>query len=137
MKYSAVIDTNVLVSALLSPKNDSATVQVIEKVLKREITILYSDEILNEYTDVLNRKKFNFYKATVDYLIDAIKTFGILKNPSDAEIILPDIKDVPFYKIILEDEESYLVTGNIKHFPKSSRIITAREMINLIENLQS
>jgi len=135
VKYSAVIDTNVLVSALLSPKNDSATVQVIEKVLKREITILYSDEILNEYTDVLNRKKFNFSKATVDYLIDAIKTFGILKNPSDAEIILPDIKDVPFYKIILEDEESYLVTGNIKHFPKSSRIITAREMINLIENL--
>jgi len=137
VKYSAVIDTNVLVSALLSPKNDSATVQVIEKVLKREITILYSDEILNEYTDVLNRKKFNFSKATVDYLIDAIKTFGILKNPSDAEIILPDIKDVPFYKIILEYEESYLVTGNIKHFPKSSRIITAREMINLIENLQS
>lgn len=135
MKYSAVIDTNVLVSALLSPKNDSATVQVIEKVLKREITILYSDEILNEYTDVLNRKKFNFSKATVDYLIDAIKTFGILKNPSDSEIILPDMKDVPFYKIILEDEESYLVTGNIKHFPKSSRIITAREMINLIENL--
>ena len=135
MKYSAVIDTNVLVSALLSPKNDSATVQVIEKVLKREITILYSDEILNEYTDVLNRKKFNFSKATVDYLIDAIKTFGILKNPSDSEIILPDMKDVPFYKIIVEDEESYLVTGNIKHFPKSSRIITAREMINLIENL--
>lgn len=137
MKYSAVIDTNVLVSALLSPKNDSATVQVIEKVLKREITILYSDEILNEYTDVLNRKKFNFSKDAIDYLIDAIKTFGILKNPSDAEIILPDIKDVPFYKIILEYEESYLVTGNIKHFPKSSRIITAREMINLIENLQS
>lgn len=135
MKYSAVIDTNVLVSALLSPKNDSATVQVIEKVLKREITIFYSDEILNEYTDVLNRKKFNFSKATVDYLIDAIKTFGILKNPSDSEIILPDMKDVPFYKIIVEDEESYLVTGNIKHFPKSSRIITAREMINLIENL--
>ena len=134
MKYFAVIDTNVLVSAFLSPKNDSATVQVIEKVLKREITILYSDEILNEYTDVLNRKKFNFSKSTVDYLIDAIKTFGILKNPSDAEIILPDIKDVPFYKIILEYEEGYLVTGNIKHFPKSSRIITAREMINLIEN---
>jgi len=137
VKYSAVIDTNVLVSALLSPKNDSATVQVIEKVLKREITILYSDEILNEYTDVLNRKKFNFSKDAIDYLIDAIKTFGILKNPSDAEIILPDIKDVPFYKIILEDEDNYLVTGNIKHFPKSSRIITAREMINLIENLQS
>ena len=136
MKYFAVIDTNVLVSALLSPKNDSATVQVIEKVLKREITPLYSDEILSEYTNVLHRKKFNFSKNAVDYLVEAIKTFGILKNPSDNEIILPDMKDLPFYKIILEDEYSYLITGNIKHFPKSSRVITAREMINLIENLK-
>lgn len=126
MKYFAVIDTNVLVSALLSPKNDSATVQVIEKVLKREIIPLYSDEILSEYTNVLNRKKFNFSKDAVDYLVEAIKTFGILKNPSDNEI----------YKIILEDEYNYLITGNIKHFPKSSRVITAREMINLIENLK-
>ena len=136
MKYFAVIDTNVLVSALLSPKNDSATVQVIEKVLKREITPIYSDEILSEYTNVLNRKKFNFSKNAVDYLVEAIKTFGILKNPSDNEIILPDMKDVPFYKIILEDEKSYLITGNLKHFPKSSRVITAREMITLIENLK-
>ena len=136
MKYFAVIDTNVLVSALLSPKNDSATVQVIEKVLKREITPLYSDEILSEYTNVLNRKKFNFSKNAVDYLVEAIKTFGILKNPSDNEIILPDMKDVPFYKIILEDEKSYLITGNLKHFPKSSRVVTAREMITLIENLK-
>lgn len=126
MKYFAVIDTNVLVSALLSPKNDSATVQVIEKVLKREIIPLYSDEILSEYTNVLHRKKFNFSKDAVDYLVEAIKTFGILKNPSDNEI----------YKIILEDEYNYLITGNIKHFPKSSRVITAREMINLIENLK-
>ena len=136
MKYFAVIDTNVLVSALLSQKNDSATVQVIEKVLKREITPLYSDEILSEYTNVLNRKKFNFSKDAVDCLVEAIKTFGILKNPSDNEIILPDMKDVPFYKIILEDEKSYLITGNLKHFPKSSRVITAREMITLIENLK-
>ena len=64
MKYFAVIDTNVLVSALLSSKNDSATVQVIEKVLKKEITPFYSDEILSEYTTVLNRKKFNFSKKS-------------------------------------------------------------------------
>ena len=61
MKYFAVIDTNVLVSALLSSKNDSATVQVIEKVLKKEITPFYSEEILIEYTDVLNRKKFRMF----------------------------------------------------------------------------
>ena len=128
-----MIDTNILVSALLSPKNDSVTVQVMEKVLQKKIIPLYSEEIFAEYENVLHRPKFKFSPDVVNYLLSAIKNFGILKNPAETEIILPDMKDLPFYKIILDNEESYLVTGNIKHFPQNSRIITAREMINLIE----
>lgn len=134
MKIFAVIDTNILVSALLSPKNDSATVQVIEKVLNKKIIPVYSEEIFSEYQNVLHRKKFNFSAEVVDYMLEAIKTFGIMKNPAETEIILPDMKDLPFYKIILENPEFYLVTGNIKHFPKTEKIITSREMINLLEN---
>lgn len=134
MKIFAVIDTNILVSALLSPKNDSATVQVMENVLKKKIIPVYSEEIFAEYQNVLHRKKFNFSAEIVDYLLDAIKSFGILVNPAETEIILPDMKDVPFYKIILENADYYLVTGNIKHFPKIDRVIKAREMINLLEN---
>ncbi len=134
MKIFAVIDTNILVSALLSPKNDSATVQVIENVLQKKIIPVYSEEIFAEYQNVLHRKKFNFSAEIVDYMLEAIKTFGILVNPAETEIILPDMKDVPFYKIILENADYYLVTGNIKHFPKIDRVITAREMINLLEN---
>lgn len=133
MKYFAVIDTNILVSALLSPKNDSATVQIIENILKKKIIPVYSEEIFNEYKNVLHRKKFNFSENIVDYMLKAIKTFGILKNPAEYEIILPDVKDVPFYKIIFENADCYLVTGNIKHFPKIDRVISAREMINLLE----
>lgn len=58
MKYYVVIDTNVLVSALISKNENSATVQVLERLLNREIIPLYSREILQEYRDVLNRKKF-------------------------------------------------------------------------------
>lgn len=134
MKIFAVIDTNILVSALLSLKNDSATVQVIENVLQKKIIPVYSEEIFAEYQNVLHRKKFNFSAEIVDYMLEAIKTFGILVNPAETEIILPDMKDVPFYKIILENADYYLVTGNIKHFPKIDRVITAREMINLLEN---
>lgn len=134
MKIFAVIDTNILVSALLSLKNDSATVQVIENVLQKKIIPVYSEEIFTEYQNVLHRKKFNFSAEIVDYMLEAIKTFGILVNPAETEIILPDMKDVPFYKIILENADYYLVTGNIKHFPKIDRVITAREMINLLEN---
>ena len=134
MKIFAVIDTNILVSALLSPKNDSATVQVMENVFQKKIIPVYSEEIFSGYQNVLHRKKFNFSAEIVDYLLDAIKSFGILVNPAETEIILPDMKDVPFYKIILENADYYLVTGNIKHFPKIDRVIKAREMINLLEN---
>ena len=129
-----MIDTNILVSALLSAKNDSATVQFIEKVLQKKIIPVYSEEIFSEYQNVLHRKKFNFSAEVVDYMLEAIKTFGIMKNPAETEIILPDMKDVPFYKIILENPQYYLVTGNLKHFPQNDRIISAREMINLLEN---
>ena len=133
MKYFVVIDTNVLVSALLSSKKDSATVQVMEKVLKKEIIPLYSKEILDEYRNVLHRKKFNFSENVVNYMISAIENFGILKNPREVEITLTDMKDLPFYRIILDNEESYLITGNLKHFPKNNRIISAREFLNLID----
>ena len=134
MKYFVVIDTNVLVSALLSSKKDSATVQIMEKVFKKEIIPLYSKEILDEYKNVLHRRKFNFSENVVNYMISAIENFGILKNPCEVEIILTDMKDLPFYRIILDNEESYLITGNLKHFPKNNRIISAREFLNLIDN---
>ena len=60
MMLYAVIDTNVLVSALLSDKEDTATVLVVKEVIKGNIIPIYSYEIVNEYRNVLNRKKFNF-----------------------------------------------------------------------------
>ncbi len=135
MKYFAIIDTNIVVSALLSNKNDSATVQIMEKVLRQEIIPVYSKEIFAEYVNVLNRPKFHFSKNLVDYMLSAIKNFGILKEPNEKnEIILPDMKDVPFYRLVLESENTYLVTGNIKHFPQGQKILTARQLLDILEN---
>ena len=128
-----VIDTNIVVSALLSSKNDSATVQVMEKVFRQEIKPIYSKEIFAEYTNVLNRPKFHFSKELVEYMLSAIKQFGILKEPKETVMmVLPDMKDVPFYRLVLESEDTYLVTGNIKHFPQESRIMTARQLIDIL-----
>jgi putative PIN family toxin of toxin-antitoxin system len=60
MTCYAVIDTNVLVSALLSSHDDAATVLVVGKLFSGEVIPLFSDEILKEYNDVLRRKKFRF-----------------------------------------------------------------------------
>ncbi len=132
----AVVDTNVLVAALLSSKEDSATVLILNKVLAGEIIPVYSSTILNEYREVLLRPKFNFNSRLINYLISAIEKFGILTEPSPSGITLSDSKDLPFYETVLayQEEHTYLVTGNIRHFPKKPYIVTPREMLNILEN---
>ncbi|MCM1388370.1 MAG: PIN domain-containing protein [Bacillus sp. (in: Bacteria)] len=44
----AVIDTNVLVSALISNHADAATVQLVERLISGEIIPVYSDEIISQ-----------------------------------------------------------------------------------------
>lgn len=51
----------------------------------------------------------------------AVEKYGILVNPLPSGIVLLDIKDLRFYEVVLEKREdgAYLVTGNIKHFPRN------------------
>lgn len=132
----AVIDTNVLISALLSSKDDTATVQVLGKVITGEIIPVYSNVITKEYREVLSRKKFGFSGDLIDYLMSSIEKYGMLIDPSPSGITLPDMKDVPFYEVVLEkrDDNAYLVTGNIRHFPKEPFIVTPRELIDILNN---
>mgnify|MGYP001112046031 CR=1 FL=1 len=132
----AVIDTNVLVSALLSSKDDTATVQVLGKVITGEIIPVYSNVITKEYREVLSRKKFGFSGDLIEYLMSAVEKYGILVDPSPSGITPPDMKDVPFYEVVLEkrDDNAYLVTGNIKHFPKEPFIVTPRELLDILNN---
>lgn len=130
-----VIDTNVLVSALLSKNESAATVQVMVQLLAGRITPVYSNEVISEYREVLSRKKFKFSPKQINCLLSAIEKFGILVDPSPTGAILPDMKDLPFYEIVIEkrSDNAYLVTGNQKHFPKEPFIITAREMIEILD----
>lgn len=132
----AVIDTNVLISALLSSKDDSATVQVLEKMICGEIIPVYSNVIIKEYREVLSRKKFGFSGDSIEYLLSAVEKYGILVDPSPSSITLPDMKDLPFYEAVLEKQEdnAYLVTGNIKHFPKEPYIVTPRGLLDILSS---
>ena len=98
----AVIDTNVLVSAMLSSKEDAATVQVISRMLRGEIIPIYSNAITEEYRNVLCRRKFGFEEKLIDYLIASVEKYGILVDPSPSGIMLPDMKDIPFYPFLTE-----------------------------------
>ena len=83
MTCCAVIDTNVLVSALLSPTDDAATVQVFTRMLSGEILPVYSKTIIEEYRTVLRRERFGFSSERVDALDDAIAQ---LKNGCEKDL---------------------------------------------------
>lgn len=136
MNCYAVIDTNVLVSALLSSHSDSATVLLIGKMISGEITPVYSADIMSEYQEVLSRRRFKFDKSMVDYLLSAVCRFGLMIEASPTGAVLPDMKDLPFYEVVMEKRQSddaYLVTGNIRHFPKAAFIVTPNEMLRIID----
>ncbi len=134
MTYYAVIDTNVLVSALLSSHDDAATVLVVGKLFSGEVIPLFSDDILKKYNEVLRRTKFHFSEETVSILLQTIEKYGERVVPTSTGELLPDMKDLPFYKVVVEKQEddAYLVTGNMKHFPAKPFIVTAKEFLDIL-----
>lgn len=133
MKYYVVIDTNVLVSAML--KWNSVPGNIMELTFDGPIIPIYNSEILAEYREVLSRPKFHFTKAIIDDVLENLILRGILIEAETVDIPLPDLKDQMFYEVVLEErksEDAYLVTGNIKHFPIETFIVTPREMLDII-----
>ncbi len=137
MKIYAVIDTNVIVSALLSHYDDAATVRIIRKIIVGDIVPVFNDDILNEYSAVLHRAKFDFPEAVITQTLRTFIKFGVNAERLVSNTQLPDPKDLVFYEVALSSEDSYLVTGNIKHFPKEPFIVTPAEMIHIIESLEN
>lgn len=132
-KVYAVVDTNVLVSALLSSHNDSATSQVLSLLVGGWITPLYNEEILVEYADVLHREKFNFSDEDIKLILTSVIEFGIESERLTSREIFPDPKDVVFYEVALSKDGTFLVTGNTKHFPKNPIVVTPAELVSIIK----
>ena len=135
MKFYAVIDTNVFVSALLAKRADSPTVTVVEKLFDSTVVPVFSKAILKEYFEVLHRAKCGFDPATVDVFLRDVAQRGVLLEPGHMDIVLPDMNDVPFYAVTLTNgvDETFLVTGNLKHFPVKPFIVTPAQFLEIIK----
>lgn len=129
----AVIDTNVIVSAHVTKNLYAATSKVWEAVLQMKITPIYSDEIIDEYSEVLHRKKFNIPEHLIKRDIDRILTNGVRGERILSDDFFPDPKDIVFYEVALSKEDAYLVTGNTKHFPKTPIVVTPAEMLEILQ----
>ena len=132
-KVYAVIDTNVLVSSLFSKDGISNPALVVSAIFSGAIIPLYNDAIIEEYRDVLSRPKFPFNDIMVEGIISAILDFGLhTERIKFSDLTLPDSDDLVFYEVKMSIEDSFLVTGNIKHFPKDPFIVTPAEMVAIL-----
>ena len=132
-KVFAVIDTNVIVSALISTKADSYPLMVLSNVYQGPIVPVYNDEILAEYRDVLYRDKFHLKSEDIELALKTITETGLnLARTSVLGEDFPDPKDVVFYEVKMSKDDAYLVTGNVKHFPKKPFVVTPKEMVEIL-----
>ena len=128
MSVLAVIDTNVLVSALLSHHEDAATVQVLRAAFDGRLIPLHHENILCEY---------RFSAQDVADLVGLIERIGISVEPRPTGEFLADMDDLVFYEVAMEKqaESAYLVTGNLKHYPVRKFIVTPSEMIEILKEI--
>lgn len=102
-------------------------------MLNGRIKPVYNDEIIDEYTEVLHRPKFKLNDDDIQLLIDYITKYGIHSDRIPYNGDMPDEKDRPFYEVSLSMEDSFLVTGNLKHFPVTPKVVTPAQIISLLE----
>jgi len=122
-----VVDTNVIVSSLINAYGNPA--KVMSLILNGKAEIVYDNRILEEYFMVLNRKHFSFLKKDINHLINFFKDNGdyVLAEPIKRKFI--DEDDKKFYEVLETARANYLITGNLKHYPKEKRIITPQKLI--------
>jgi len=141
MEYECyvVIDTNVLVSALITRNSESSTVKILHFLAESRIIPVYSAEIIKEYKEVLRRPKFHLSEEIVSSLVSDIENHGIeITSVPEVQESMIDPKDIVFYAVTLsvQRENALLVTGNSKHFPIKPFIINPAQLVELVNTLQ-
>ena len=129
-----VLDTNVLVSALLHPHSSSAT--ILRQILVGALLLLADDRILLEYEEVVTRPKFNFDKNNAIVICDFLRNQCLEIFPSPISIQLPDKSDAPFIETAITGNAEFIITGNKKHFPAKSckgiKIVNPTEFLQFL-----
>ena len=129
---NVVIDTKVIVSAVLSPKGSPA--QIVDFIIDtNEIQIYYSADILTEYKEVLSRPRLNIDDEMIDHVVNLIKKVGVSIEATPSAMPMPDEADRIFYDTA-RAAGAILITGNIKHYPAESFIMTPVDFLKKVES---
>lgn len=129
----AVLDTNVIVSGLLSPKGNARL--VLAMAFARKFDLIVSAELFTEYDAVIRRLKFRFRPEEIDEALTELRRVGELVKPTGQVSESPDEPDNRFLECAKTGSADYLVTGNTSHFPKKwgkTQVVTVRRFLEVL-----
>jgi uncharacterized protein len=131
-----VLDTNVLVSGLLTPFGPGG--EIVRMVSAGKLVLCLDARILMEYREVLYRPTFKFDKEHINTFFDFTKQYCQFVSTVPLKNRLPDPDDEPFLEASIAGKTQCLITGNIAHFPHSSRrgikILSPSEFLDFYRN---
>ena len=130
----AVIDTNVVVSGMMSANPESPTKRCLRAVLGGTVCPLFNSKIISEYREVLSRDKFKFGAERVAAIIARIEADGLCIDQLHSAEKFTDETDRVFYEVALAkaDDGAKVVTGNSKHYPISPIVVSPAEFCAMI-----
>ncbi|MGN1077355.1 MAG: putative toxin-antitoxin system toxin component, PIN family [Candidatus Gallimonas sp.] len=120
-----VLDTNVIVSALLSPTGRPS--YVFKQVLDGDYILCCDARILREYEEVLKRPKFRFNPDLIADLMNFIRTNCLTVTPKSLDIPFEDVSDRKFFEVA-KYCNAVLITGNLKHFPNDPIVKSVQDI---------
>lgn len=123
-----VLDTNVLVSALIRPAGPPAA--VLNAILDKSLLLLVDNRIMFEYEDVLERPKLAFDPDDVRSLLEFFSHEAEYVTAKPVATALPDPDDLPFYEVAVAGNTDCFVTGNTEHYPTDSLIRNPRQFLD-------
>ena len=123
-----VLDTNVIVSALLSPLGNPA--KIYRMFLTEMLVLIYCSDILEEYRDVLCRPQLRIPLEEVKVVFSVIEHYGERVEPLISTKVMIDESDRVFYDVA-KTARAYLITGNMRHYPRETFILTPKEFLEM------
>jgi len=129
-----VLDTNVLVSGLLSAKGPPG--RLVDAILAQRLIIAFDDRIFCEYREVLARPRFSFQAVDVAAFWEILPFQKHLVAMPMEGLKASDDSDTKFLEVAAATESKILVTGNERHYPEKTRgavrILSPREAYELL-----
>ncbi|OGP62294.1 MAG: putative toxin-antitoxin system toxin component, PIN family [Deltaproteobacteria bacterium RBG_13_47_9] len=129
-----VVDTNVVISALLKPESNPALIMSL--ILRGDCRLCVTEKIFSEYEEVSGRGKFKrLDQASVREFLSMLRRKALWIVPKvTIDDMAKDPEDNAFLECALESKADFLITGNVHHFPEKkfhrTSILTPAEFVS-------